>query len=470
MNEIHHRFQKNYEEITAQHFENCQCGVFQITRESVLDCIYCLKLGKSFDDEQLSAEHLIYAPVSLVERLHQLMNSMLRHAYVPNQFKRGTIVPLVKDHQGDHGSMDNYRGITLSPIISKAFEHAMRTVFGPYLVTSHFQFGYKKKSSTIHALYTLKETINHYTDRGSNVFCAFLDASKAFDRLVHAGLFLKLLDRGAPMILIDIVKYWYSELFCRVRWDCIYSDWFPVIAGVRQGGILSPDFYCIYVDDMITGLKDLNIGCKIRDILVSALGYADDMALISPSLRGLQRLLRHCERYCKAWDICLNPKKSRCMYFGKRRKVLCKLLLNGNCIEWAEKWTYLGIDLVSHKSFNCCIDSKLRKFYRCLNSILRVGGRSNDLIMLRLLEAHCIPILTYGVEIVFVADRNKRRQLRVAYNSVFRRIFDYRQYQSVRELQSFFHRPTWEELCDRRQSKFMNAIRSTNHLNCFLDR
>ena len=90
--------------------------------------------------------------------------------------------------------------------------------------------------------------------------------------------------------------------------------------------------------------------------------------------------------------------------------------------------------------------------------------------MLRLLEAHCIPILSYGVEIIFVSDRNKRRQLRVAYNSVFRRIFDYRQYQSVRALQGFFHRPTWEELCDKRQSKFIQSIRCIDYLNCFLDR
>ena len=415
-------------------------------------------------------ERHLYAPVALVERLHQLMNSMLRHALVPIQFKRGTIVPIVKDHHGDCGSLDNYRGITLSPIISKAFEHAMRSIFAPYLITSNFQFGYKKKSSTIHALFTLKETINFYTDRGSNVFCAFLDASKAFDRLVHDGLFLKLLERGAPMILVNIIMYWYSELSCRVRWDNTFSEWFPVLAGVRQGGILSPDFYCIYVDDMITGLMGTKIGCQIHDILVSALGYADDMALISPSLRGLQKLLRHCEHYCKEWDICLNPKKSRCMYFGQRRLKLCKLQLNGNLVEWAEKWTYLGIDLVSHKRFNCCIDSKLRKFYRSLNSILRVGGKSNDLIMLHLLEAHCIPILTYGIEVIFVSDRNKRRQLRVAYNSVFRRIFDYRRYQSVRELQGFFDRPTWEELCDKRYTKFIKSIRCADYFNCFLDR
>ena len=57
--------------------------------------------------------------------------------------------------------------------------------------------------------------------------------------------------------------------------------------------------------------------------------------------------------------------------------------------------------------------------------------------MLRLIETHCLPILTYGIEVIFVSDRDTRRQLRVAYNSVFRRIFNYRPWQSVPELQMF---------------------------------
>ena len=96
----------------------------------------------------------------------------------------GTIVPIVKDRQGNLGDLNNYRGITIAPIISKIFEHVLRIVFSDSLSTSNFQFGFKRKSSTSHAIFCLKETINYYTERGSSVFCSFLDASKAFDRLV----------------------------------------------------------------------------------------------------------------------------------------------------------------------------------------------------------------------------------------------------------------------------------------------
>ena len=265
------------------------------------------------------------APWSLFLRLQYLINAMLNHGFVPKQFCMGTIVPIVKDPHGNLGDTDNYRGITISPISSKILEHVLYALFSEYLITSNLQFGFKKNSSTSSAIFTLKETINYYSDHGSNVYCAFLDASKAFDRLVHAGLFLKLISRKVPLIFLEIIIFWYSDLVCCVRWDGEHSTWFCVKAGVGQGGILSPGFYSIYINDLIPILMKLNVGCHIRKTFVAAICYADDMALVSPSLKGLQKLLHACESYCKSWDICLNPKKSKCMYFGKRQRCLGQL-------------------------------------------------------------------------------------------------------------------------------------------------
>ena len=106
----------------------------------------------------------------------------------------------------------------------------------------------------------------------------------------------------------------------------------------------------------------------------------------------------------------LNTKKSKNMLFGKACS-LPNLVLNGKDIEWVHSWSYLGVTLKSHKSFNCCIDSKIKSFYRAANAILRIDGRSDEIVMLRLLESQCISILKYGVEVIYVADRDERRKL-----------------------------------------------------------
>ena len=350
------------------------------------------------------------------------------------------MIPLVKDQQGNVSDVNNNRGITLSPIVSKIFEHALKFIFSMFLETSSNQFGFKKRSSTIHAIHCLKGTIDYYVNNGSRVFCGFLDASKAFDRIVHAGLFLKMIKRKVPFLFLIIS--WYIGLECRVRWEDHYSDWFAVTAGVRQGGVLSPNFYCIYVDDLIDMLKALGIGCYYLGIFAAALFYADDMAILAPSIKALSLLLDTCSSYCQSWDICLNAKKSRHMYFGKKTTISHQISLNGKTVEWADTWVYLGITLKSGKTFSCSITEQVKKFYRCVNGIFRIEGRSNDTVMLRLVEAHCVPILTYGIETLHVADRDERRQLRVVYNCLFRKIFGYRSYESVSALQDFLGRPT----------------------------
>ena len=161
------------------------------------------------------------------------------------------------------------------------------------------------------------------------------------------------------------------------------------------------------------------------------------MAIFSPSLKGLFSLLLECEQYCAEWDICLDAKKSRCPYFGKQANISYELMLNENIVEWAEELPYLGVTLKSGKTFNCSVTARIKKYYRSINNILRIEGYSNDLVLSQLIDTHCLPIWTHAIEIIHVSYRDERRQLRVAYNSVFRKIFNYRWSESVSALQRF---------------------------------
>ena len=80
------------------------------------------------------------------------------------------------------------------------------------------------------------------------------------------------------------------------------------------------------------------------------------------------------------------------------------------------------------------------------------------MVMLQLLESKCVSILTYGIDVIHVANRDERRRLRVAYNCIFRKVFGYRQWESVTELQHTLMRPTWEELIAKRQATFEKSL------------
>ena len=255
---------------------------------------------------------------------------------------------------------------------------------------------------------------------------------------------------------------WYSDLLCRVRWGDGLSEWFRVVAGVRQGGVLSPNFYSLYIDELINKLESMNVGCYVMEVFMASLQYADDMALLSPSVKGLQRLLDECSNFCSDWDICLNEKKSKLLYFGKSCNNLFAPCLEGKPLEWVTSWEYLGVKVVSGSQFCCSSSERIKKFYRCANAIFRIEGWSDDQTMLRLVESHCVPILTYGIEISHFADANERSKIRAAYNSLFRRIFDYRTWESVTDLQLSLARPTWELLVEKLKSGFYHRLSLCN--------
>ena len=148
------------------------------------------------------------------------------------------------------------------------------------------------------------------------------------------------------------------------------------------------------------------------------------------------------------------------LIFGKPFTLNFKPSLNGNPIDWVTEWKYLSVVLKSGRRFGCSVTERVKSFYRSLNAILRVEGRSDDMVMLRLLESHCVPLITYAVEIIHIADRDQKRSLRVAYNSIFRKLFGYRYFESMTNLQHTLGRQMWEELVESRQRGFSHRARS----------
>ena len=151
----------------------------------------------------------------------------------------------------------------------------------------------------------------------------------------------------------------------------------------------------------------------------------------------------------------MNAKKTMNMAFGRGIKTTFNVKIDNVPIPWVDSWKYLGVTLKSGPRFGCCVKEKIASFYRSINAIIRIDGQADELVRLRLLEAHCLPILTYGIEIIHVSNRDDRRQLRVAYNSIFRNLFHFSFNESVTALQHALNRPTWEELTEKRRQKFL---------------
>ena len=187
-----------------------------------------------------------------------------------------------------------------------------------------------KQLGTDSCIYILKELLLNYTKLNSNIFLCFLDASKAFNRINYGKLFKKLLNTPVPKFLIRILTFWYSHQQMRVKWGGSLSSPFKLKNGVRQGSVLSPFLFNFYLNDLSTTLNTFYIGCATGNVIINHLIYADDIVLISPSVKGLNKLLLTCEQYAKDHDILFNPNKSVSMIVkAKKSNISPTFNLNG---------------------------------------------------------------------------------------------------------------------------------------------
>jgi len=137
----------------------------------------------------------------------------------------------------------------------------------------------------------LKETVAYYVQNQNPVFCTFLDSTKAFERVNYYKLFKLLVKRVLPLLIIRVLANLYMNNLVRVSWGDAMTDYYTALNGVKQGAVLSPIVYCVYVDDLLLILSKAGVGCFIGLHFVGALAYADDLVLLAPNASAMRNVL-----------------------------------------------------------------------------------------------------------------------------------------------------------------------------------
>jgi hypothetical protein len=206
-----------------------------------------LKRGKASGFDNISCEHLQYAHPIVSSCITMLFNLIIAFKYVPKAFGHGIIIPIPKgDRSRNQDKIENYRGITVSCILSKIFESCLLHFMKKYFVTSDRQFGFKQKVGCNNAIYSVRKTVDYFTRKGSTVNVCSLDLSKAFDNINFNMVFFKLMNRNVPKIFIEILINWYGILNSFIRWNDRVSRSISIFSGVRQGEFY-PQYYLQYV-------------------------------------------------------------------------------------------------------------------------------------------------------------------------------------------------------------------------------
>jgi len=199
----------------------------------------------------------------------------------------------------------------------------------------------------------MNQTASYFVTRGSSVRAVFLDASKAFDRVLHMKLFEKLIQRKVPMCFVCLLKHWYKEQKMSIKWGKHISEPFHVSNGVRQGGVLSPHLFAVYLDDLSNELNNIKAGYYTGEVLLNHLMFADDICVFCPSVRCLQRMPDVCHAYAESHGIIFICNKTVCMTSKSAKTTATPLLkLGGQYVKSVYQYKYLGIVLNTEFSYD----------------------------------------------------------------------------------------------------------------------
>lgn len=309
----------------------------------VIRAVKQLKRGKSEADNDICSDHIINGSQELFVCLSFLFNVMISHQTAPRAMLTSALIPIPKDKKKSLSNSDNYRSIALSSIIAKVLDKIILKMHADILNTSPLQFGFKEKHSTAQCTFVLEEVVSHYVDSDSTLYCILLDASKAFDRLHFIKLFRLLMKRDFCPVMCKLLLWMYKEQRLVVNWNGAKSPSMSCKNGVKQGGVLSPVLFCIYMDELLGRLVDSRIGCFIGSVYMGALAYADDLTLLAPSHQAAHRMLAICEEFAAEYRVLYNPTKSIMLTYNCDQNV--NVCLNGAPIKVVKSCKHLGVEI-----------------------------------------------------------------------------------------------------------------------------
>jgi len=374
-----------------------------------------MRCRKASDNIGLCNEMFRNGMPNLVDTLLALFQRAFQEG-IPAEWKEGIIIPIYKG-SGSRKSTDNYRGITILNIVGKIYCSILQNRLMLYCeqksIIVEEQGGFRPKRGCRDQIYSLYEILNVRKSHDTNTFCCFVDFRKAYDRVWRRDMFASLHKVGIKGQMLDALKDMYVGVNSRVSVNGILTDSFAYDVGVRQGCILSPLLFSLWINTIAQSInnmnEDLGIVLDIEEKNISLrrcvkmLLYADDLVLLAENAHDLQMLLNELYRLTVLHRCDINENKTKVVVYGKKKSYEQisqeTWHIGDKNVERVNEYKYLGIWFDSELLFSKTI--KERQF-KCLGVIteMKEMGKKNAIVpvnmIMKVLFSKVIGIMEYG--------------------------------------------------------------------------
>ena len=395
--------EEEMEEIERQNTERGEGELNEKIRfEEVRKVIRRLNNGKAAGIDEIVNEIIKYGgdPVYLV--IWQLIKKCFETEKIPQDWMKGIIFPIYK--AGDGRNPDNYRGISLLCIIGKIYTAVIHNRLSSWCeengILAEEQGGFRPGRGCLDQLYVLVNILRNRV--GRKTYCCFIDLRKAYDRVWRIGLWKRLWDEGIRGKIWRIIRNLYERTQSCVLVDDERTDFFDVEVGVRQGCVLSPTLFAIFINNLAREISESGVGIDVGGKKVAILLYADDIVIITDSAEDLKKSMKIATNWGKQWRCSFNRDKSQVVVFGQRKKREHDWRLGDEKIDQVEGYKYLGLDIKGNLRWKVQRERLVKKARRNMAIAWAMGIQSGHLSVAAAVlvwKTLVRPIVDYGAEI-----------------------------------------------------------------------
>jgi len=375
----------------------------------VREAIKKLKVKKAAGVDGIPMEAWKYASEDLIKELADLIRLVWVQGILPYDWKMSIIVPLHK--RGDKEMVSNYRGISLLCSAYKVYAEIVRNRLEIEAERRNLipesQAGFRKGRATLDNIYVLNHVMQRETRQGGEdgkIYLFFVDLKAAFDKVDRIRL-REVLQKGeVKEDLVRGIGKIYEETIVAVRTGKGISGSFKTTKGVRQGCVMSPLLFNIYMAELEERLRRRGIGgVSLGNSRVWNLAYADDLVLLAKNREAITDMMATLKIFLKDRGMELNTEKSKMLVFNrKKREKKEKWVWNRKEIEEVQEYKYLGFVLNKNGNHRDQIKELARKGRIAAKKVWGLGERicRNDMKRRWNLFKYLVQsVMEYGAEV-----------------------------------------------------------------------
>ena len=408
INQVITQSDKNIEDIVKNKKHDvsfCELD-FKITTAEILKAASSLKNKKSCARDRITSGMVKTCIPYIINILCTVFNKILVSGIYPTIWSESVLVPIHK--KGSIKEPSNYRGICLSSSLGKLFCIIIHNRIKQFIknnnLSNSYQIGFRESYRTSDHMMVLKSLIDKFIKKGKHLYVCFIDFQKCFDTVWRTGMLYKLISCNITGLCFNLIKNMYENTEICIKNGNVFSDKFVANVGVKQGCVLSPTLFKLYVDDL-PSIFDIN-KCEPPALFhkyINCLLFADDLILLSESKTGLQNSLNLLKNYCDKWHLYVNIQKTNIIVFNKSGKIIknCNFTFGDKNISIVKNYVYLGILFDASGSYKSAVKLLREKGDKVIYKIRNmIGHHSLDVkTNLKLFNSLVKPILLYGSEI-----------------------------------------------------------------------